>query len=137
MPRHEAHHKSGIHGTPPGVGTPYVEFSDKLLIYLELIMNTYAFNFDNLKADIHKRQASPETSLSGKLALGVAIAFVLMSSFFISIFLILVSMVLIPLAALRLWWFKRKIQQRSVYPHASRPAGDIIDAEYIVVNPKQ
>ncbi len=43
-------------------------------------------------------------------------------------------MILIPFAALRLWLLSRKLQEQSGVTQPSGATGDIIDAEYTVID---
>jgi membrane protein implicated in regulation of membrane protease activity len=83
-------------------------------------------------------QAMPTGS---KLLLFIGTAFVVLTSFFLALFLIAISLVLLPFAAFRLWLFKRKIQkydrsnsQYSDVLNTSERDNSIIEAEFTVID---
>jgi len=86
-------------------------------------------------------KTSQSMSISSKLLLVISTTFVLFTSFFIALFLMSISMVLLPFAGLRLWLFKRKLQKYgynnkrySDFANNSQPDNSIIDAEFTVVD---
>lgn len=83
------------------------------------------------RSTINNRQKA--TSLTSKWLMATSAAFVLFFGFFLASFFIAISMILIPFAAFRLWWFNRKIQKQMGAMHPPGATDDIIEAEYTVV----
>lgn len=100
-------------------------------------MNTHYSNFQNHGFRVFTNQTPQTTDAIGKLLIATSTAFVLFSGFFLTLFIMAISMILLPLAAIRLWWLKRKWQEQSGVAFTPGATGNIIDGEYKVVDTKQ
>lgn len=85
--------------------------------------------------------AIPKISTSSKILLAISIALAIFISFFFASFLIVISLIVLPFTAFRLWLFKRKIQKNasnnnpyySHFSHSNEQDSSIIEAEYTVM----
>lgn len=86
-------------------------------------------------------RTSQSLPTSRKIALAIGIGFFIFASFFLASFFMIITLLVLPIAAFRLWLFKRKIQkyagnnpQHSDFEHANQQDSSIIEAEYTVVD---
>ena len=80
-------------------------------------------------------------SISRKLLLGISAVFVLFTSLFVALFLMAISLVMLPFVAIRLWLFKKRIQEHmnsnkyySDIENIKESDNGIIEAEFVVVD---
>ncbi|WP_372882369.1 hypothetical protein [Psychromonas sp.] len=78
---------------------------------------------------------------SRKFLLGISAAVVLFTSFFVALFFMAMSLVMLPFAAIRLWLFKKKIQENinsnnyySDTEFGKESDNSVIEAEFEVVD---
>ncbi|SIS73943.1 hypothetical protein [Neptunomonas antarctica] len=86
-------------------------------------------------------RTSPSMSTRSKIQLAIGTALVIFAGFFLASFLMIISLLVLPFAAFRLWLFKRKIQkyadsntQYSDFVNAGAQDSSIIEAEYTVMD---
>ena len=73
-------------------------------------------------------------SLGGRILLATGAIFVLFAGFFIGMFALLLSLALVPVIAVRLWWLQRKTGRVTRSEYDSRADDDVIIAEYKVID---
>lgn len=86
-------------------------------------------------------QASQSMSTSRKIQLAIGIGFFICASFFFASFFMIISLLVLPFAAFRLWLYQRKIQkyagshtQYSDFVNANQQGNSIIEAEYTIID---